>query len=63
MGDEVGINLNMSGDGHSSGQLFLTGSTTEKQFTMIALTGLDGTPAVMCVLIIRGKKRNISMFL
>ena len=69
MGDEVGGNLNMTGDGHSSGQLFLTGSkqvpyqqvsTTEKRFTMIGLTGLDGTP-VMCVLIIQGKKRNLSI--
>ena len=67
VGDEVGGNLNMSGDGHSGGQLFLTGSkqvpyqrvsTTEKRFTMIGLTGLDGTP-VMCVLIIQGKKRNL----
>ena len=69
VGDEVGGNLNMTGDGHSGGQLFLTGSkqvpyqqvsTTEKRFTMIGLTGLDGTP-VMCVLIIQGKKRNLSI--
>ena len=69
MGDEVGGNLNMTGDGHSGDQLFLTGSkqvpyqrvsTTEKRFTMIGLTGLDGTPE-MCVLIIQGKKRNLSI--
>ena len=70
VGDKVGGNyLNMSGDGHSGGQLFLTGSkqvpyqrvsTTEKRFTMIGLMSLDGTP-VMCVLIIHGKKRSLAI--
>ena len=53
VGDEVGGNLNMKGDGHCGGQKFLTGSgtvpyrkvsATEKRFTMIGLTVFDGHP-------------------
>ncbi len=49
VGDNVGGNLNMSRDGHSGGQLFLSGSkqvpyqrvsTTEKRFTTISLTAV-----------------------
>lgn len=69
VGDEVGGNLNMKGDGHCGGQKFLTGSgtvpyrkvsATEKRFTMIGLTALDGQP-VMCILIIRGKRPHLDV--
>lgn len=69
VGDEVGGNLSMKGDGHAGGQKFLTGtgtvpyrktSSSDKRFTMIGLTALDGSP-VMCVLIIMGKKRNLAV--
>ena len=69
VGDEVGGNLSMRGDGHAGGKLLLTAkgsvpygraSHTEKRFTMIGLTALDGTP-VLCVLILQGMKRDLSV--
>ena len=69
VGDEVGGNLSMKGDGHAGGQKFLTGtgtvpyrkcSNSEKRFTLIGLTALDGQP-VMCVLILKGNRRNLSV--
>ena len=69
VGDKVGGNLLMKGDGHTGGQKFLTGtgtvpyrkySNSEKRFTLIGLTALDGQP-VMCVLILKGNRRNLSI--
>ena len=63
VGDEVGGNINMKGDGHAGGQKFLTragtvpykkSSSSEKRFTLIGLTALDGNP-VICIIIIKGK--------
>ena len=62
--DEVGGNINMTGDGHQGGQLLLCPkgtipqqkiSTRDKHFTLMGLTLLSGDP-VMCILIIAGKK-------
>ena len=59
----------MKGEGHCGNQKFLTGSgtvpyrkvsATEKRFTMIGLTALDGQP-VMCILIIRGKRPHLDV--
>ena len=64
VGDEVGGNLSMKGDGHVGGQLFLTApdrvpqqkaSSKNRKFTLIGLTALTGEP-VMCIIIIEGKK-------
>ena len=64
VGDEVGGNLNMSGDGHIGGTLLLCEkncvpqqktSTRDKHFTLIPLTLLTGKP-LMCIIIIAGKK-------
>ena len=71
VGDEVGGNINMTGDRHVGGQKFLTAKgtvpykkvlATEKRFTMIGLTALDGSP-VMCILIIKGSptRNNINI--
>ena len=69
VGDEVGGNISMKGDGHVGGQKLCTeqgtipyrkASHTEKKFTMIGLTSLDGNP-VMCVLIIQGKYPDLSV--
>ena len=69
VGDEVGGNLSMKGYGHAGGKLLLTSngsvpyeksSSTEKRFTMIGLTALDGMP-VLCVLIIQGVNRDLSV--
>lgn len=69
VGDEVGGNLSMKGDGHAGGKLLLTGqgsvpyaraSHVEKRFTMIGLTALDGTP-VLCVLILQGVNKDLSI--
>ena len=66
VGDEVGGNINMTGDGHQGGQLLLCPkgtipqqkiSTRDKHFTLMGLTLLSGEP-VMCILIIAGKKPN-----
>ena len=63
VGDEVGGNISMKGDGHAGGQLFITErgsvpyrkvSSSDKRFTLIGLTALNGQP-VMCVIIIQGK--------
>ena len=68
MGDEVGGNISMRGDSHVGGRLFLSTpdsvaydrvSVSEKRFTLIGLTALDGTP-VMCILIIlQGKQKDL----
>ena len=64
VGDEVEGNLTKKGNCHAGGQKFLTGtrtvpyrktSSSEKKFTMIDLTALDGSPA-MCILIIMRKE-------
>ena len=69
VGDEVGGNISMKGDGHVGGKLFLTSpdsvaydrvSVSEKRFTLIGLTALDGSP-VMCILIIQGKTKDLSV--
>ena len=67
VGDEVGGNISMKGDGNAGGKKlckehgtisYERASTTDKRFTMIGLTSLDGKP-VMCVLIIQGKEPNL----
>ena len=59
----------MRGDDHVGGRLFLSApdsvvydwvSVSEKKFTLIGLTALDGTP-VMCILIIQGKQKDLSV--
>ena len=59
----------MKGDGHAAERLLLGApgsvahdqvSVTEKRFTMIGLTALDGTP-VMCILIIAAKTKDLSV--
>ena len=69
VGDEVGGNISMRGDDHVGGRLFLSApnsvaydrvSVSEKRFTLIGLTALDGTP-VMCILIIQGKQKDLSV--
>jgi len=69
VGDEVGGNISMKGDDHVGGILFLTSpdtvaydrvSVSEKRFTLIGLTALNGAP-VMCVLIIQGKTKDLSV--
>ena len=35
-------------------------SVTDKRFTLIGLTALDGSP-VMCILIIQGKTKDLSV--
>ena len=69
VGDEVGRNLSMKGGGHADGKLLLTlngsvpydkSSSTEKKFTMIGLTALDGMP-VLCLLTIQDINRDLSV--
>ncbi len=69
VGDEVGGNLSMKGDGHAAGKKLLTAtesvpynraSHVEKRFTMIDLTALDGSP-VLCALIIQGVQKNLTI--
>ena len=64
VGDEVGGNISMKGDGHVGGTKYLTGkgcvpqkrsSNAEKRFTLVGLTALTGDP-VMCIIIIQGKE-------
>ena len=64
VGDEVGGNISMKGDGHAGGELLLCASgtipqqkisTRDKHFTLMPLTLLTGDP-LMCILIISGKK-------
>ena len=64
VGDEVGGNLNMDGDGHVGGTKLLCAkdaipqkktSTRDKHFTLLPLMLLTGEP-LMCILIIAGKK-------
>ena len=59
----------MKGDGHAGGKLLLGAPetvaydrvlVTEKRFTLIGLTALDGSP-VMCILIIQGKTKDLSV--
>ncbi len=66
MGDEVGGNISMKGDGHVGGRLYLTAkgqtvsrkaSKVDRRFTLIGLTSLNGQP-VMCIVIIYGNKPN-----
>ena len=64
VGDEVGGNISMKGDGHAGGKLYLCEkgqipqqktSSKDKHFTLMGLTNLKGEP-VMCILVIAGKK-------
>jgi len=66
VGDEVGGNITMTGDGHQGDQLFLCPkgtvpqqkiSTRDKYSALMGLTLLSGE-SVMCVIIIAGKKSN-----
>ena len=65
--DKVGFNLSQEKDNNQGGQLFVCGcddepyqaiSTKNNHFTCLGLTRLDGE-ALMCVVIITGKKRNM----
>ena len=65
--DEVGCNLSQEYDNSKGGQLFVCGvddepynsiSTKYNHFTCLGLTRLDGE-ALMCVVIIQGKKRDM----
>ena len=69
VGDEVGGIISMNSDGNAGGKKLCTeqgttpyekASSTDKRFTMIGLTSLDGNP-VMCLLIIQGKEANLSI--
>ena len=65
--DEVGSNLSMENDNANGGQLFVCGpeeeayqsvATKGNHFTCLGLTRLD-REALMCVVIIQGKRRDI----
>ena len=67
MFDEVGCNLSQEGDNSNGGESYLCGvadqayqssATKNNHFTVLGVTSLDGKP-VMCVVIIKGKKREI----
>ena len=69
VGDEVGGNISMKGYGHVGGRKLLSApesvaynrlSVSDKRFTLIGLTALDGSP-VMCILIIQGKRKDLSV--
>ena len=69
VGDEVGGNLSMKGDGCAGRRKLLTAtksvpysraSHVEKRCTMIGLTALDGLP-VLCVLIIQGVQKDLAI--
>jgi len=64
--DEVGGNINMKGDGHIRGEMYLTevgvigqqnSSRNNKHFTLCGLTLLNGEP-LMCVVILAGIRDN-----
>ena len=68
VGDEVGGNISMKGDGHAGGRLYLAPKgrvayrkfcKADRKFTLIGLTSLDGQP-VMCIVIIQGTQVNCS---
>ena len=65
IGDEVGNNISMKGDVNAGGKILCTkqgtspyekASSTDKKFTKIGLSVLDGNH-VMCLLIFQGRKR------
>ena len=64
VGDKVGGNLNMIGDGHIRGQCPVGSvpqkkvSKKEKHFTVLPLTLLSGEP-LMCIIIISGVRYNV----
>ena len=65
--DEVGSNIDMTGDGHAGGELYISVakkgppqikiSTKNKHWTTLGLTAMNGEP-VMCVLIFASKKKD-----
>lgn len=62
VGDEVGGNLSMKGDGGRKKLLCARGnvprekvSSTDRHFTLIGLTTLSGTP-LMCIVVMKGKR-------
>lgn len=66
VGDEVGGNISIKGDGNVGGRLYLTAkgktasrkaSKADRRFTLIGLTLLNGQP-IMCIVIIQGIKPN-----
>ena len=66
VGDEVGGNISMKGDGHAGGRLYLAAKgrvayrkycKADRKFTLIGLTSLTGQP-VMCIVIIQGTIHN-----
>ena len=67
VGDKVGGNISMKGDGNADGKKLCTkqgttpyekASSTDKRCTMIGITALDESP-VMYLLIIQGKEANV----
>ena len=69
VGDEVGGNISMKGDGHAAGRQLLGAPGTvaydqmsgiEKWFIMISLTALDGSP-MMCIFNIAVKNRDLTI--
>ena len=69
MFDEVGSNLSQEGDNANGGERYCCGvnevpyqaaSTKNHRFTTMGVTRLDGHP-LMCVVIIQGKKRELSV--
>ena len=66
VGDELGGNISMKGDGHAGGRLYLAAKgriayrkycKSDRKFTLIGLTSLTGQP-VMCIVVIQGIMRN-----
>ena len=67
--DEVGSNLSQKGDGHVGGQKYICEKGaipqikvqhTEKHFTLLGFTALDGQP-VLCVIIISGVREHLNV--
>ena len=67
VGDKVGENISMKGDGRAEGRLYLAAKgrvvyrkycKADRKFTLIGLTSLSGQP-VMCIVIIKGTIRTI----
>ena len=66
--DEVGNNIDMTGDGHHGGEMYvllvdkgppkIKISTKNKHWTTLGLTAMNGDP-VMCVIIFANKKRQV----